>query len=142
MCCAPGGARTVVHFSLRRRAGRPQLKRDSLGGKQATKSRRAVSDKCYEVPSSLYSNDPGRLELQIEPSTSPRTQPRASPHNLRLDSVPPAARDSFIIVIPFRETCRMPVARGDESRDSFTVVRIPAQRRSAAAGLCHNPLFR
>ena len=69
-------------------------------------------------------------------------QPRASPDNPGRDSAPPAARDSFIIVIPFRETCRMPVARGDESRDSFTVVRIPAQRRSAAAGLCHNPLFR
>src|SRR5438552_2538842 len=28
----PDGARTVVHFTLRRRAGRPQLKRDPLGG--------------------------------------------------------------------------------------------------------------
>src|SRR5437763_436467 len=34
-CCAPGGARTVVHFTLRRRVGRPQLKRDPLGGSQA-----------------------------------------------------------------------------------------------------------
>src|SRR5438552_9178704 len=30
MLC-PDGARTVVHFTLRRRAGRPQLKRDPLG---------------------------------------------------------------------------------------------------------------
>src|SRR2546422_6569650 len=38
-CCAPGGARTVVHFTLRRRASRPQLKRDPLGG--CTHRRRA-----------------------------------------------------------------------------------------------------
>jgi len=39
-------------------------------------------------------------------------QPRASTDNSQRDFAPPAARDSFIIVVPFRETCHMPIARG------------------------------
>jgi len=60
------------------------------------------------------------------------------------DSVPPAARDSGVIVFSSRPKCPMPVVRGDASHDTLMVVKLRPFSHPAAgpAALCDNPFFR
>ena len=69
-------------------------------------------------------------------------QPRVPPTYSQRDSAALALLDSLIVVMPFRSTCPMPVARGDSSHDTLMVPRIRVPRRSTAGPPCFNPRFR
>jgi hypothetical protein len=75
------------------------------------------------------------------PPSDPQLQ--APTHLTKRDSAALASLDSFIVVLMFRRTCRMPVARGDHSNDTLMVGkrRPRGQPGPVPWEPCYNPLF-